>query len=445
MRWCLGAPSSHPSFPLRRPCRQARDKGRSSWLTIPTHIHFRHGAARLHRRPSSARSAATRPRPGASPPPGERQPHRPRQPRRHPLAPLRRGRAHRPHHPRPVGHRVSESPTHAVLEGNNGFGQTVGPQAVEIGIAKAKNAGMAVVTLRHAAHIGRIGEWGEMAARAGLVAIHFVNVENSLLVAPFGGKERRYATNPVCIAIPPMAGRPMLLMDMATSVVAEGKVMVAANGGKEVPEGALIGTDGKLSNDPSTLFRSESTRPPFSARNGKGAIRAMGGAQGLGAEPSCAKSSAACSPAAVPPGRRRVRRGFATACCRSISTRRISASRAGAEGDGIRRLRQDLADRRGRGRSAGARRAGSPQPRQPRGQRHSASSTPGNICAGSPPNSASPFRGKARRHQRLKGPHRETVGRGKGNLARSARSWVAPRPVRLPVYFCFLAKDFRHG
>jgi uncharacterized oxidoreductase len=171
---------------------------------------------------------------------------------------------------------VAESPTHAVLEGNNGFGQTVAPQAVEIGIAKAKKAGMAVVTLRHAAHIGRIGEWGEQAANAGLVAIHFVNVENSLLVAPFGGKQRRYATNPVCIAIPPLAGRPMLLMDMATSVVAEGKVMVAANGGKPVPEGALIGTDGKLSADPSTLYGPKVPGQPFSARNGQGAIRAMG-------------------------------------------------------------------------------------------------------------------------------------------------------------------------
>jgi uncharacterized oxidoreductase len=171
---------------------------------------------------------------------------------------------------------VSESPTHAVLEGNNGFGQTVAPQAVDIGIAKAKKAGMAIVTLRHAAHIGRIGEWGEQAAEAGLVAIHFVNVENSLLVAPFGGKQRRYATNPVCIAIPPLAGRPMLLMDMATSVVAEGKVMVAANGGKPVPEGALIGTDGRLSSDPSTLYGPKVPGQPFSARNGQGAIRTMG-------------------------------------------------------------------------------------------------------------------------------------------------------------------------
>jgi uncharacterized oxidoreductase len=168
---------------------------------------------------------------------------------------------------------VSETPTHAVTDGNFGFGQTIGPQAVDLGINKAKAAGLSVVALRRSAHLGRIGDWGERAAAAGLVSIHFVNVENSLLVAPFGGRARRFATNPICIGIPPLDGRPMLLADMATSIVAEGKVMVAANGGKPVPEGALIGPDGKLSSDPVTLY---GNARPFSARNGVGAIRAFG-------------------------------------------------------------------------------------------------------------------------------------------------------------------------
>lgn len=171
---------------------------------------------------------------------------------------------------------VTESDTHAVLEGNNGFGQTIGPEAVEIGIAKAKRAGLAVVALRHSAHLGRIGDWGEQAARAGLVSIHYVNVGNSLLVAPYGGRERRFATNPVCIAIPPMGDRPMLLLDMATSVVAEGKVMVAANGGKFVPPGALISREGKISSDPATLYGPKIPGKPFNARHGIGALRAFG-------------------------------------------------------------------------------------------------------------------------------------------------------------------------
>jgi len=177
---------------------------------------------------------------------------------------------------------VSEGPSFAVVDGQAGFGQTVGPQAVDIGIAKAKATGLAVVALRNSAHIGRIGDWGERAAAAGLVSLHFVNVANSLLVAPFGGRDRRMATNPVCIGIPPMNGRAMLLLDMATSVVAEGKVMVAASGGKPVPEGALIGTDGHLSADPATLYGPMFPGKVFSARDGEGAIRAFGDHKGSG-------------------------------------------------------------------------------------------------------------------------------------------------------------------
>ena len=220
---------------------------------------------------------------------------------------------------------VSESATHAVLEGNNGFGQTIAPQAVDIGIAKAKKAGMAVVTLRHAAHIGRIGEWGEQAARAGLVAIHFVNVENSLLVAPFGGKQRRFATNPVCIAIPPMDGRPMLLLDMATSVVAEGKVMVAR-------QRRQAGAGGRADRHGRQAFvrpvhavwpegRGQAVQRPQRQRRDPGVRRA----QGIGPGLHVRNPGRPAHTAAAPPGRRRSPTGCATACCRSTSTRRISA------------------------------------------------------------------------------------------------------------------------
>jgi uncharacterized oxidoreductase len=177
---------------------------------------------------------------------------------------------------------LSETPTHAVLDGHYGFGQTIGPQAVDIGIAKAQAAGLAVVALRFAGHLGRIGDWGERAAAAGLISIHFVNVNNGPLVAPFGGIARRFATNPVCIAIPPMAGKPMLLLDMATAVVAEGKVNIAANGGKPVPEGALITAEGKLSSDPATLYGPLLPNAPRNPFKGTGAIRAFGEHKGSG-------------------------------------------------------------------------------------------------------------------------------------------------------------------
>jgi len=175
-----------------------------------------------------------------------------------------------------------EGPTHAVIDGNMGFGQTVGPQAVDFGIAKARQAGMCIVALRNSGHIGRIGDWGERAAEQGLISLHFVNVHQGQLVAPFGGVDRRFSTNPVCIAIPMEHGQPPLLLDFATSVVAEGKVLVASNGGKPLPADALIGPDGKVSDNPAVLYGPLTPGGPRSAGNGPGAIRAFGEHKGSG-------------------------------------------------------------------------------------------------------------------------------------------------------------------
>ncbi len=177
---------------------------------------------------------------------------------------------------------VAESPSHAVVDGHYGFGQTVAPQAVDLGIAKAKKGGLAAIALRHAGHIGRIGDWAERAAEAGLISIHFVNVEKGELVAPYGGVDRRFSTNPVCIGIPTVGAQPMLLLDMATSLVAEGKVLVASNGGKPVPNDALIASDGTLSGDPAVLYGPLAPGGPRSAGEGKGALRAFGEHKGSG-------------------------------------------------------------------------------------------------------------------------------------------------------------------
>ena len=177
---------------------------------------------------------------------------------------------------------VTESATHAVIDGRYGFGQTVGPQAVDLGIAKAKSAGMCIVALRKSGHIGRIGDWGERAADAGLVSIHFVNVENGELVAPFGGVDRRFSTNPFCVCAPGQPGEPHLLLDFATSLVAEGKVLVASRGGKPLPAGALISPAGDLSADPATLYGPLTEGGPRDPKNGDGAIRAFGEHKGSG-------------------------------------------------------------------------------------------------------------------------------------------------------------------
>ncbi len=177
---------------------------------------------------------------------------------------------------------IADSPVHALVDGNYGFGQTIAPLAVDLGIAKARANGMAVIGLRHAGHIGRIGDWAERAAEAGLVSIHFVNVESGELVAPFGGVDRRFSTNPFCVGIPSDDGGPMLLLDMATSLVAEGKVLVASRGGKPVPPGSLVAPDGSFSSDPETLYGKLAPETPRDPANGEGALTAFGLHKGSG-------------------------------------------------------------------------------------------------------------------------------------------------------------------
>jgi hydroxycarboxylate dehydrogenase B len=179
-----------------------------------------------------------------------------------------------------------DTPVLAVIDGRFGFGQSVAPQAVEIGIAKCKAMGLSAVSLRNSGHIGRVGDWAEMAAAADLISIHFVNAGGSVLVAPFGGVERRFSTAPYCIGVP-MAGRPPLVLDFATSVVAEGKVLVASQGGKKIPPDALIGPDGAMSGDPAMLYGEHTPTGPRDFRKGSGAIRAFGDHKGSGLALMC--------------------------------------------------------------------------------------------------------------------------------------------------------------
>jgi uncharacterized oxidoreductase len=175
---------------------------------------------------------------------------------------------------------VTDGGCFALVDGKFGFGQTVAPQAVELGIARAKQHGIAVVGLRNAGHIGRVGDYAETAIRAGLISVHFVNVAGSVLVAPFGATDRRFSTAPFSVGVP-LPGRPLVL-DFATSLVAEGKVLVASNGGKPLPHDALIEPDGTLSGDPHTLYGHYDTIGPRDVSKGAGAIRAFGEHKGSG-------------------------------------------------------------------------------------------------------------------------------------------------------------------
>jgi uncharacterized oxidoreductase len=204
---------------------------------------------------------------------------------------------------------VVDTPSLAVIDGRFGYGQTVTPQAVKLGIEKCKKAGLAAIALRNAGHIGRVGDWAEMAAAEGLVSVHFVNAAGSLLVAPYGGVQKRLSTAPYCVGIP-RQGQDPIVLDFATSVVAEGKVLVASRGGKKLPTGALVDADGTLSEDPAVLYGPYSPDGPRDHTGGTGAIRAFGEHKGSGLAFICELLGGALTGTGATSGDRRFANGM---------------------------------------------------------------------------------------------------------------------------------------
>jgi len=180
---------------------------------------------------------------------------------------------------------VTDGGAFVLLDGHRGFGQTIATQAVALGVERATANGTCIVALRNSGHVGRVGAYAETALAAGLVSIHFVNVAGSPLVAPFGAVERRFSTAPFAVGIP-LPGRPVVL-DFATSLVAEGKVQVASYGGRPLPPDALIGPDGVPSGDPRLLYGDYGPTDLRRPGAGVGAIRAFGEHKGSGLALMC--------------------------------------------------------------------------------------------------------------------------------------------------------------
>jgi uncharacterized oxidoreductase len=142
-----------------------------------------------------------------------------------------------------------------MYDGLRGYGRCVAGEAMAAAIARCRQTGVVALTLANAHHIGRVGAYGELASGAGLVSLHFVNVaDHRPSVAPFRGSDARFVTNPVCIALPATDHQPPVLLDMATSAVAMGKVRVAKNEGKPLPDGILIDQAGKPTRDPNVMY-----------------------------------------------------------------------------------------------------------------------------------------------------------------------------------------------
>lgn len=165
---------------------------------------------------------------------------------------------------------MTETPALLACDGGLGFGQVHMRRLLKKLVPKARENGVVTGTVRNCGHIGRLAEWVEVLARDGLAGILSVN-DNGVLkcVAPPGGIEPRISTNPLAIGVP--TGNEPLVLDISTSVVANGKIRVAQVSGSECPDGWLLDSEGRPTNNPNDRF----TDPP-------GSILPMGGYKGFG-------------------------------------------------------------------------------------------------------------------------------------------------------------------
>ncbi len=162
---------------------------------------------------------------------------------------------------------VQETPGVLVTDGQWGLGQVQAHRLLQKMVPKARQVGLVAGTLKQCGHIGRLGEFAEAAAKEKLAFIATVNGHGyGRNVAPPGGVEGRIGTNPLCLGAP-TASDPVVL-DIGTSIAAEGKVRVAFNKKIQVPEGWLLDSKGRPTTDPAALYED----PP-------GTILPLGGPQ----------------------------------------------------------------------------------------------------------------------------------------------------------------------
>jgi len=146
---------------------------------------------------------------------------------------------------------VRDSPTTALINGNWGLGQIIGTRAMEIAVAKARSSGMGSVGIFNCNHIGTLAHYAMMALDYDMIG--FVACNSAPGVVPYGGTSPELGTNPFAFAIPAGEEKPVVL-DIATSIVAEGKVRLKMKRGESIPPGWIVDSKGNPSTDPAALY-----------------------------------------------------------------------------------------------------------------------------------------------------------------------------------------------
>jgi len=165
---------------------------------------------------------------------------------------------------------LKETEATAVVDCGWNFGQVGASRATTLAMEKARKSGIACVVTNRCCHVGRLGAYTEMAARNGFLAIAVCNsAKNGHFVPPWGGREGRLATNPISFAVPDDSGGKIILSDFSTAETSEGYIQVYQNSGKLLPDGWIVDSQGRPSNNPDDFYG-----PP------RGAILPFGGQKG---------------------------------------------------------------------------------------------------------------------------------------------------------------------
>jgi LDH2 family malate/lactate/ureidoglycolate dehydrogenase len=149
--------------------------------------------------------------------------------------------------PRPVVREEELAPALVRIDGDNALGPVIGMQALEAAMARARRFGIALVLARDSNHFGAISPYSYIAANEGFATI--IGTNASVTIAPTGGREARLGNNPIAFGVPNPGGDPVIL-DMAVSVAARGKIREALKRGKAIPDTWAVGPDGKPTTDP---------------------------------------------------------------------------------------------------------------------------------------------------------------------------------------------------
>jgi L-2-hydroxycarboxylate dehydrogenase (NAD+) len=153
---------------------------------------------------------------------------------------------------------IRETPVSAALDGGNGLGPVVAHRAMVRCIMKARQSGMAVVSVRNSNHYGIAGYYAMMALPNDMIGVSLTNSQP--LVVPTYGQQAALGTNPIAVAVPTASERPFVL-DMATSIVPIGRVTLYRETGKEIPMGWAVDKDGRMTQDPNAVLQSGALLP----------------------------------------------------------------------------------------------------------------------------------------------------------------------------------------